>query len=59
MDMGNGGLSADDFNILLALRLLRLNDDSPTKVILERFHAILKAEPRAQIPPQVQYAEEM
>ena len=47
MYIGTGGLSAEDFKILLALRLLRPKGDSPTKVIAEPLHEILKAELRA------------
>ena len=58
MNGGTGGLSADDFNILLSLRLERPPDDAPTKVIAEFFQTLQKAEPRAHIAPQMKYAEE-
>ena len=51
--IGTGGRSAEGFTILVAFRLLRTKNDSPTKVITELFHVILKAEPRAKAPPQV------
>ena len=43
----------------MSLQLKRSPDDSPTKVIEEFVHALLVSEPKAQIPPQLQYAEEM
>ena len=58
MNGGTGGLTADDFNILLSLRLERPPDDSPTKVISEFFQTLQKAEPKAHIPPQMKYTEE-
>ena len=57
MNGGTGGLTANDFNILLAVRLARPPDDSPTKVIAEFFQTLQKAEPKAHIPPQMKYAE--
>ena len=59
MDIGLGGISADDFTILMAIRLKWPKDVSSTKVIAKLFHAILKAESRARIPSQMQYTEEM
>ena len=58
MNGGTGGLTTDDFNILLSVRLARPPDDSPTKVIAEFFHNLQKAEPKAHIPPQMKYTEE-
>ena len=59
MNGGTGGLTADDFNILLSVRLARPPDDSPTKVIAEFFQNLQKAEPKAHIPPQMKYTEEV
>ena len=53
MNSGTGGLTADNFNILLSLRLARPPDDSPTKVIAEFFQVLLQAEPNAHITPQM------
>ena len=58
-NIGTGGLTADEFTILLSLRLKRPPDDSHTKVIADLFHALLIAQPKAQIPPQLQYAKEI
>ena len=54
-----GALTTKNFNILLSLRLIRPSDDSPTKVIAEFVQVLLKAEPKAHIPPQMQWADEM
>ena len=58
MNDGTGGVSADDFNILVSLRLDRPPDDAPTKVIAEFFQTLQKAEPRAHIAPQMKYTED-
>jgi hypothetical protein len=56
---GIRGLTADHFNILLSLRIARPPDNSPTKVIAYFFQTLQKAEPKAHIPPQMKWAEDM
>ena len=55
---GTRGLTADDFNILLSVRLAHPPDDSSTQVIAEFFQTLQNAEPKAHIPPQMKYTED-